>query len=69
MTREEEIIKASHRYAKPLQKPFIDGARWADKTMIDKACEWLEKNADIYNNGTIIALNCLIEDFKKAMEE
>ena len=31
MTREEEIIKASHLYAKHQQKPFMDGAKWADK--------------------------------------
>ena len=30
MTREEQIIKASQLYAKHQQKPFIDGARWAD---------------------------------------
>lgn len=28
--REEQIIKASQLYAKPLQKPFMDGAMWAD---------------------------------------
>lgn len=28
---------------KDIQKPaFIDGAKWADKTMIDKACKWIE---------------------------
>ena len=31
MTREEQIIKASQLYAKAQQKPFMDGARWADK--------------------------------------
>ena len=30
MTREEQIIKASQLYAKHQQKPFMDGARWAD---------------------------------------
>jgi len=29
-TREEQIIKASQLYAKHLQKPFMDGAMWAD---------------------------------------
>ena len=23
---------------------FINGAKWADKTMLDKACEWLKKH-------------------------
>lgn len=31
MTREDEIIKASHLYAVHQQKPFLDGARWADR--------------------------------------
>ena len=33
MTREEEIIKASYLYAKPLQKPFVDGAKLYDELM------------------------------------
>lgn len=31
MTREEQIIEASHLYAKAQQKPFMDGAKWADE--------------------------------------
>lgn len=31
MAREEQIIKASQLYAKAQQKPFMDGALWADK--------------------------------------
>ena len=31
MTREEQIITASQLYAKHQQKPFMDGAMWADK--------------------------------------
>ena len=27
---------------------FEAGAEWADKTMIEKACKWLEENADKY---------------------
>ena len=30
MTREEQIIEASQLYAKHQQKPFMDGALWAD---------------------------------------
>lgn len=43
---------------KYVKKAFINGAKWADKTMIDKACEWLENCAVVD-----------IEEFKKAMEE
>lgn len=61
MTREEEITKASHLYATYQQKPFVDGAKWADKTMIDKACEWLDKNFNMPNDFQ--------KHFRKAMEE
>lgn len=27
---------------------FIEGAQWADKTMIDKVCDWLVDNARNY---------------------
>ena len=44
-------------------KHFEKGAKWADKTMIDKACEWLLKG------GYFVNSNETIEDFRKAMEE
>ena len=25
-----------------VETAFIEGAKWADKTMIDKACKWLD---------------------------
>jgi hypothetical protein len=28
---------------------FIYGAEWADKTMLDRACEWLKENIDLYS--------------------
>ena len=46
MTREEEIklvaschIAASNEDFKEYYEGFIAGAKWADKTMIDKACD------------------------------
>lgn len=51
-------------------------AKWADKTMIEKATKWLEENADkyLYNTwgGTGYVPKCsirLFSDFRKAMEE
>ena len=54
MTRKEEIkemakVKASHITSdKDMQVAFADalrsGAEWADRTMIEKACEWLKSN-------------------------
>ena len=55
--------------------------KWADKTMIDKACEWLKENARDYACATIRCpygeeeeIICdvhreIVEDFRKAMEE
>ena len=52
MTRKEEIALAALNYicsnavsAENMQLAFGDftnGAEWADKTMIEKACEWIE---------------------------
>lgn len=28
---------------------FIYGAEWAEKIMLDRACEWLKENIDLYS--------------------
>lgn len=49
-------------------KPFEEGAKWADETMIEKACEWLNSvNTDDYMDSGIFQMYDLIIDFKKAM--
>ena len=45
---------------------FQDGATWADKTMIEKATQWLLKNVYDYLNPEDQER---VESFKKAMEE
>lgn len=75
--REREILIASVSWTdKSLtvneEKAFQAGARWADKTMIDKACEWLKENIWVYINyegcsGEELE-NDIIEDFRKAMK-
>lgn len=48
MTRKEEVelawfnkaVQSNHRYD---EKSFKEAVEWADKTMIEKACEWLKK--------------------------
>lgn len=61
-----------------IEKAFKAGAEWADKTMIDKACQWLNneflqnKDRDGYPNvesRSCISVEELIQDFRKAMEE
>ena len=52
---------------------FEEGAKWADKTMIEKACKWLEQHQEDYNvydawRGDYINLPSLIIDFRKAMK-
>ena len=65
MTRKEEIQKlideetgVDYYGSLDYQIGVCDGVRLADKTMIDKACEWLEDCAVVD-----------IEEFRKAMGE
>lgn len=57
---------------------IVETARWADKTMIDKACEWMEENIDIYakvvinpksHYPEIVMCDSFEKSFKKTMEE
>lgn len=68
MTRNEQIEKEAHRvsYNGDEYSSFIQGAEWADKTMIEKACEWLIQQEEMIG---ISFENDFIERFKKAMEE
>lgn len=51
-------------------RAFEEGAKWADKTMIDKVCKWLDSiNTDLYMDSGIFQMCDLIQDLKKAMEE
>lgn len=83
MTREEQIQKLideengiDNYGSSDYQVGVCDGVRLADKTMIEKACEWLE-NIDfemdyhyIDNDGyTFFNADKFIKDFCKAMEE
>lgn len=80
MTREQEIKEmaittASHITSdKDMQVAFADalrrGAEWADRTMIDKACEWL----DYYLTFSVaewdegVTTQRVIDKFRKAMK-
>ena len=83
MTRREEIEKAAFNYinsdavsAENMQLAFgdfINGAEWMQKTMLDKAYEWILSNMpkyvkadklDVFINNLDMA-----SDFRKAMEE
>ena len=69
--REREILKASVSWTdKSLtvneEKAFQAGAKWADKTMIEKATLWLFENVYDYLNPEDQER---VESFCKAMEE
>ena len=79
MKREREILCASAKYNITVEeeKAFQRGARWADATMIKKACDWLKENAKNYivnvgvghfENEFIVGGKCWT-DFRKAMED
>lgn len=71
MTRREEIefawfnkeVQSNHRYD---EKTFKEAVEWADKTMIDKAIQWLFENVYDYLNPEDQER---VESFRKAMEE
>lgn len=67
VSRTDEIIKESikkHPRFAERRVGFIDGAEWADRTMIEKAVKWLEENCTV-EGQCIIKLDM----FKKAMLE
>ncbi len=62
MKRREEIEKAANEFYKGDEvSTFVVAAQWADRTMIDKACEWLKKH--YAPAGFVDGI------FRKAMEE
>lgn len=74
----EEDIRKMNR-----NKSFEEGAKWADKTMIDKAAKWIIENIDLYAYKLekkdfpfdypiverIVLIDNFYDDFKVAMEE
>lgn len=59
---------------KLIEKAFISGAKWADKTIMERVCNWLKLNEDDYYKydawkGDYVNFDALIEDLKKAMEK
>lgn len=78
MTREEQIEQQKFVFYESCSdedvaksKGFVDGAKWADKTMIEKACKWLKDNIEnyYYLEDCVEYFDEMIEDFRKSMEE
>ena len=75
MTRREEIEQQASltvfpwddvREQSKFEDGFIQGALWADKTMIDKATQWLFENVYDYLNPEDQER---VESFRKYLEE
>lgn len=88
MTRKEEIKEAAELKTllmfgelddfQDRIDEFIESAKWADKTMIEKACKWLKENIDLVAMDTvnarsgyheIVMMNDFERKFREAMEE
>lgn len=72
MTRREEIAKASIcQYQiigtigeqEAFKNGFVKGAEWADKTMIEKACQWITEHIDIPYEGEFIDDSPVASDY------
>jgi len=81
MTRDKEIQKAAKEIAQDIEDweiaediedAFMEGALWADRTMIDKACEWIHSALYLDHERSIehryATLEELLNDFRKAMK-
>ena len=74
MTREEEIKKVAMQVSGVhpdwsnldcFRMGFKEGAKYADKTMLDRACEWL---SIYYPNIDRMGIDEFITAFRQAME-
>lgn len=56
---------------KLVEKAFIEGAQWADKTIIEKACKWIKENFENYVGVDVSNYDIhdeeFADDFRKAM--
>lgn len=78
MTRREQIKQQAEEYRQPyrdggyrlsskdIRDAFEEGAEWADKTMMEKATQWLFENVYDYLNPEDQER---VESFRKYLEE
>lgn len=57
-----------------IEQAFTEGAKWAEKTMIEKACKWLYNNTYKHSDDSKVSMSFehtidMINNFCKAMEE
>ena len=75
MTRREEIEQQAEMFRQPyrgsgnystsmdIKNAFQEGAEWADKTMIEKACKWITEHIDIPYEGEYIDDSPIASDY------
>ena len=74
MTRQEEMRQEMNRQCSNYRERigFRKGFEEADRTMIERASQWLQDNIERYINpigyGRMLNMGRLIDDFKKAMQ-
>ena len=79
MAREKEMWKAvtEEHGELSVRESFVTltAMEWADKTMLDRACEWLKENIDLYTYESsnthypeIKLTECFEEAFRQAMK-
>lgn len=88
MRRKEQRHDAANEYCQSEAVPaanmqmaygdFINGAKWADKTLIEKAAQWLYDHLTTEYQGAVLKIVAkdkgkmpveFVEEFKKAMME
>ena len=73
MTRETKMWQAVEQEHGKISRRealiALTAMEWADKTMIDKACEWLDRYLHLFVMKGHINHSALEQEFRKAMEE
>lgn len=74
MTRREEIEKVANEFYKGDEvSTFVVAAQWADKTMIERICEWVENHIFDFpwydNEQSDFSSKDIANALRKAMEE
>ena len=65
----QEYLQPRKIDSRDIVDAFENGAEWAQKFIIKRACEWLKLNLGNPKNIHPVLVNHLIDNFRKAMEE
>lgn len=72
MKRKEEIENAAQKFYKGDEvSTFVVAAQWADKTMFNKVCDWIQCMALDYMQGDItdVRWESMFADLRKYVED